>query len=70
MALLSIPAHFDGSQVLLDEDVVLPPNTRLIVTILQDSDTEREEFLSLAAAGLEAAYSEDEVEYTETDLSQ
>lgn len=70
MPLVSIPAHFDGSQVRLDEDVALPPNARLIVTVLQDSDAEREDYLRLAAAGLEAAYDEDEVEYTESDLSR
>ena len=68
MPLVSIPAHFDGSNVLFDEPVVLRPNARLIVTVLEDSDSEREDFLRLAANGLAAAYSEDKVEYTEADL--
>lgn len=68
MPLVSIPAHFDGSQVRLDEEIVLPPNARLIVTVLEDADAEREDFLRLAAAGLESAYDDDEVDYTEADL--
>jgi hypothetical protein len=54
--------------VLLDEEVVLRPNARLIVTVLEDADAECEEFLRLAESGLATAYDEDEVEYTEADL--
>jgi hypothetical protein len=68
MPLVSIPAHYDGEQVRLDEEVTLPPNTRLIVTVLEDADAERDDFLRLAANGLASAYDEDEVEYSETDL--
>ncbi len=32
--LVTIPAHFDGRQILLDADVEPEPNTRLLVTIL------------------------------------
>jgi hypothetical protein len=32
--LTTIPAHFDGTQVRLDVDVEIEPNTRLLVTIL------------------------------------
>ena len=65
---MSIPAHYDGSQVLLDEEVALRPNARLIATVLEDVDPEREDFLRLAEGGLAAAYDEDEVEYTEADV--
>ncbi len=68
MPLVSIPAHYDGAQVLLDEKVNLPPNARLIVTVLEDSDSDREDFLRLAGSGLATAYDEDEVEYSEADL--
>ena len=68
MPLVSIPAHYDGSQVLLDEDVVLRPNSRLIVTVLEECDAEREDFLRLSAARLATAYGDDEVEYSEADL--
>jgi hypothetical protein len=32
--LMTIPAHFDGTQIQLDVDVELKPDTRLLVTIL------------------------------------
>lgn len=68
MPMVSIPAHYDGEQVRLDEEVTLPPNTRLIVTVLKDADAERDEFLRLASSGLARAYDEDDVEYSEADL--
>lgn len=68
MPLLTVAAHYDGSRVLLDEAVHLRPNTRLIVTVLEDSDQERDEFLSMASRALGMASGDDEVEYTEADL--
>jgi hypothetical protein len=68
MPLLTVAAHYDGSRVLLDEAVDLRPNTRLIVTVLEDSDQERDEFLGMASRALGMATGDDEVEYTEADL--
>jgi hypothetical protein len=68
--LISIPAHFDGTHVTLDEDVSLSPASRLIVTVLDDTDTERDEFLRSSGAQLEAAMDDDEVEYSEIDLEK
>lgn len=70
MPLMCIPAHFDGNQVLLDEKVVLPTNARLLVTVLDGSNDDREEFLQLAANSLSKAYSDEEVEYTAADLKR
>lgn len=70
MPLMSIPAHYDGTQVLLDEKVSLPPNSRLLVTVLDDSDDDREQFLQLASNSLATAYSDEEVEYTAADLKR
>ncbi|MBU6171190.1 MAG: hypothetical protein KGQ87_06835 [Verrucomicrobia bacterium] len=70
MPLMSIPAHFDGTQVLLDEKVALPINARLLVTVLDGSNEDREEFLQLAANSLATAYSDEEVEYTAADLKR
>lgn len=69
MPMITIPAHFDGKQIRLDEPFDLEPDTRLIVTILPRhmSDNEREEWLSLSVQGLEDGYGEDEPEYS-TDL--
>mgnify|MGYP000116559990 FL=1 len=68
MSLLSIPAHYDGSYVQFDESVALRPNTRLIVTVIEPTDPSREAFLKMSSSVLGAAYSDDEVEYTEADL--
>lgn len=69
MPLTSIAAHYDGHQVLLDEQVTIRPHTRLLVTILADTDPDREDFLALASTAFADSYGEDEVEYTEADLN-
>ncbi|MCE2395204.1 hypothetical protein J4G02_11510 [Candidatus Poribacteria bacterium] len=66
MPMITVPAHFDGKQICLDEPVDLEPDTRLIVTILPRhlSDDEREAWVNLSVQGLEAGYGEDEPEYS------
>jgi hypothetical protein len=59
----TIPAHFDGQHILLDEAVELEPNTKLLVTVLP-KDVEREEWLAVSANRLQVAYGEDEEEYS------
>lgn len=59
----TIPAHFDGKHILLDEAVELEPNTKLLVTVLP-KDSDSEEWRMLSAKRLEEAYSEDEEEYS------
>lgn len=61
---ISIPAHFDGERILLDEPVELKPNTKLIVTILPNQDEERASWLDLSRRGLEGAYGDGEEEYS------
>ena len=58
-----ISAHYDGTRVLLDEAVKLRPSTRLIVTVLDETDRERQEFLDISARALGATYADDEVKY-------
>lgn len=53
---ISIPAHFDGERILLDEPVELERNARLIVTVLPNGDTDREAWARFSAAQLNAAY--------------
>jgi hypothetical protein len=67
MASLSVHAHYDGKQILLDEPIELPVGRRLLVTLLDPTDDEADSY-SLAAAGLSAAYGTSEPEYTEADL--
>jgi len=64
MSNVSIPAHFDGEHILLDEPIELAPNTKLIVTVLAKNDTEHEQWLRLSNQGLENAYGTDEDEYS------
>lgn len=64
MSNVSIPAHFDGERILLDEPVELEPNTKLIVTVLEKNDAECDSWLRLSGLGLEDAYGIDEEEYS------
>lgn len=60
---ISIRAHFDDKQILLDEPVELEPNTQLIVTALSNNDSERESWLAVSAEKLKEAFAGDETEY-------
>jgi hypothetical protein len=60
----TLRAHFDGSQILLDEPFELEPNTELMVTVLPTSDEEREDWTRLSLESLARAYSDDEPEYS------
>lgn len=71
MPSVTLRAHFNGTQVVLDEPFSLEPDMKLLVTILPengDADAERDEWLRFSAAGLNAAYGDDEPEYTLDDL--
>jgi hypothetical protein len=61
MSNVSIPAHFDGERILLDEPVELEANTKLIVTVLGKHDADHD---SWSGSGLENAYGPDEEEYS------
>jgi hypothetical protein len=67
VASLSVHAHYDGKQILLDEPMELPVGRRLLVTVLDNTDNEANHY-SLAATGLSAAYGTSEPEYSEADL--
>ena len=64
MDTISIPAHFDGERILLDEPIELEPNTKLIVTVLPKNDAEYQAWLRLSSQRLEDAYGADEEEYS------
>lgn len=64
MDTLSIPAHFDGERILLDEPVELEPDTQLIVTIVPKHDPERASWAHLSGKRLAEAYGEGEEAYT------
>ncbi len=60
---VSVPAHFDGERILLDEPVELEPDARLIVTILPKDNDERNSWLRLSATRLANAYDGEGDEY-------
>ena len=61
----TLRAHFDGSQIRLDEPFELEPNSELLITILpKGSEEDGEEWARLSLESLERAYSDDEPEYS------
>ena len=68
MEIVTLQAHFDGKQILLDEPYELAPNTKLIVSVIQMQDEEREDSTRFSLANLERAYGDDEPEYTLADV--
>jgi hypothetical protein len=64
MTPITLQAHFDGQQILLNEPFDLQPGTQLIVTVVQPAETEA--WYALSAQSLSAAYSDDEPDYDST----
>lgn len=64
----TLRAHFDGSQIVLDEPFELEPNAELLVTVLpkeqSEEDAEHEAWVKLSLKRLQDAYGEDEPEYS------
>ena len=65
MSAITLPAHFDGERIRLNEPYELEPDTELLVTVLpkEQEDEEREAWLRLSSRGLERAYDGEEAEY-------
>ena len=68
MILKSVSARFESGMVLFDEVVNIPPQARLLVTILEDEDTDRTDFMRLSSVAFAGAFDDDEMEYSEADL--
>lgn len=69
MPSVTLKAHFDGRSILLDEPYQLPPNARLLVTLVEPAqDDERAAWVGLALSGLAGAYGDDEPDYGPADL--
>ena len=65
---MTLKAHFDGQQIVLDEPCDLPPNTPLIVTVLAATAEDRAAWSNLSKQALARAYSDSEPEYGVADL--
>lgn len=70
MQTITLSAHFNGQQILLDEPYKLEPDTALMITVLPKPLTEREEWLKFAGQNLAATYDDDEHEYTLADVKE
>ena len=72
MAPITLPAHFDGRQVLLDQPYPLRPDTPLLVTVLpaDTPDAERQAWLAASQAALARAYGEGEPDYSDMILRE
>ena len=65
MPTVSLKAHYDGKTIRLDEPFDLPPNTRLMVTVLPPlTDAAHEDWSNLSAANLARAYGDGAVRVT------
>jgi hypothetical protein len=67
MKTVTLSASFDGERIRLEDDYPLPPNARLLVTLLPDrTNDEHAEWYRFAAQQLARAYGDDEPEYPDT----
>ena len=62
----TIRAHYDGEQIRLDEPCQLTRDDKLLIVVVpsQPSDRESEDWMILSRQGLDAAYGEQEPEYS------
>ena len=71
MPAVTLKAHFNGKQIVLDEPFDLPPDSPLMVTVLPKKDsTEDAQWRGLAAGALARAYGGDEPDYSAADLKR
>jgi hypothetical protein len=69
MPSITLKAHYDGQTILLDEPYELPPDARLLVTVLAPTqDAEREGWARLGGEGLARAYADSEPDYGPEDV--
>ena len=64
MSPITLQAHFDGQQILLNEPFDLQPGTQLIITVVPCPDAEQESWYALSAQNLAEAYSDNEPTYS------
>ena len=71
MPTVTLRAHFNGTQVVLDEPFPLEPNVKLLITVLpSETDVERDNWTMLSIEGLEAAYGDDQPDYSLANLKE
>ena len=73
MQSISLKAHFDGKQIVLDEPFQLSPDAPLVMTVLTKpvaAAADHAEWSDLAGRALARAYADAEPEYTAADIKQ
>jgi hypothetical protein len=71
MPAVTLKAHFNGKQIVLDEPFDLPADALLMVTVLQTADSsDAAEWHGLAASALARAFGDDEPDYSIGDIKQ
>jgi hypothetical protein len=69
MPAVTLKAHFNGKQIVLDEPFDLPPNSTLMVTVMPKEDSTGDaQWRGLAADALARAYGENEPDYSAADV--
>lgn len=64
MASVTLRAHFNGNQVVIDEPAELKPDTKLLITVLPDTEGDRSsEWFQMAETSFDTAFGDDEPEY-------
>jgi hypothetical protein len=54
--LTTLPAHYDGKEIKLDVPFSIEPNTRLLITILDQSEDSQQFLVEAAMIASEAAF--------------
>lgn len=62
METVTLRGHYDGVQIRLDEPFELKPNAKLLITVIEPDEDEREAWFKFSAEAFAAGY-EDEPEY-------
>jgi hypothetical protein len=72
MSAITLKAHYDGKKICLDEPFELQPDSKLIVTVVNDdsAEAERQAWLAVSQAGLLRAYGDDEPDYSNAVLRE
>jgi len=71
MPTIALKAHYDGQQILLDENFDLPVNAQLLITVLPiKANCSTGPWLAIATESLARAYGNDEPDYTLEDVKQ
>jgi hypothetical protein len=71
MPAVTLKAHFNGTQIVLDEPFDLAPNSPLIVTVLtRETSADDASWTALAANALGKAYGDDEPDYSSADVKK